>query len=69
MVAVPLVLFALGGRVLDRYLGTSPWLLLLGILISIVTSSVVIMRKALAVISESEHDDDEETSEATNRND
>lgn len=45
LVAIPIVVFALAGRVADRTLGTSPWLLLLGILLSIVLSTALIYRK------------------------
>lgn len=42
MIAVPVVLLALGGRLLDRKFGTSPWLLLAGIILSIVASSAAV---------------------------
>lgn len=44
-IAIPIVIFALLGRFADKTLGTSPWLLLLGILISIFASSYLIYRK------------------------
>ena len=40
-IVVPLVLFALGGRYLDKKMGTSPWMLLGGLAISIVLTSIV----------------------------
>ena len=40
-IVVPLVLFAMGGRYLDKKMGTSPWLLLGGLAISIVLTSIV----------------------------
>ena len=49
-IAIPLVLFALGGRYLDKVLGTSPLILLAGILISIVISSVLIYKKVSKII-------------------
>ena len=48
-IAVPLVVLALLGRFLDRKLGTSPWFLLGGILLSIVISSVAVIMKALNI--------------------
>lgn len=48
-VAVPLVVFAVGGRYLDRVLGTKPWLFLAGLLIAIVLSMVGLIRKAISI--------------------
>ncbi|MDP3770864.1 MAG: AtpZ/AtpI family protein [bacterium] len=45
LIAIPIVLLGLGGRFLDRWLGTSPWLLLAGVLLAIVLSSIGIARK------------------------
>lgn len=49
-IAVPLVALALAGRFLDRKLGTSPFLLLAGILISIAVSSWLVYKKTLDII-------------------
>lgn len=49
-IAIPIVIFALLGRFADKTLGTSPWLLLLGILISIFASSYLIYRKMREII-------------------
>ncbi|MDI6777896.1 MAG: AtpZ/AtpI family protein [Patescibacteria group bacterium] len=49
-IAIPLVVFALAGRFLDKKLGTSPWLLLAGILISIAVSSWLVYKKTLDII-------------------
>ncbi len=49
-IAVPLVLFALGGRFLDHKLGTSPWLLLTGVIVSIPISTIVIYWKMMKII-------------------
>jgi F0F1-type ATP synthase assembly protein I len=49
-IAVPLVALALLGRYLDKKLGTSPWLLLLGILVSIALSSWLVYKKTLDII-------------------
>ena len=51
-IAVPIVVFALTGRFLDRKMGTTPWLLLAGILISIAVSSWLVYKKTLDIIGE-----------------
>jgi len=50
---VPIVVFALLGRLLDRRLGTTPWLLLIGIFVSIVVSSVSVYFKTMKIIGRS----------------
>lgn len=52
LIAIPIVVLAIGGRLLDRWLGTSPWLLLAGILLSLIVSSVLVTRKAHMIITE-----------------
>jgi F0F1-type ATP synthase assembly protein I len=49
-IAVPIVVLALAGRYLDKKLGTSPWLLLIGILFSIALSSWLVYKKTLDII-------------------
>ncbi len=49
-IAVPIVIFALAGRFLDKKLGTSPWMLLAGILVSIVLSSWLVYKKTLDIM-------------------
>lgn len=49
-IAIPIVLFALVGRLLDNKLGTSPWLLLIGILLSILISSWLVYFKTIKII-------------------
>jgi F0F1-type ATP synthase assembly protein I len=49
-IALPLVAAALVGRLLDRHLGTAPWLLLAGILISIAVSTWLIYKKIKGLI-------------------
>ncbi|OGI17843.1 MAG: hypothetical protein A3J63_01235 [Candidatus Moranbacteria bacterium RIFCSPHIGHO2_02_FULL_40_12b] len=49
-IAIPIVLFALLGRFLDKKLDTSPWLLLSGILISISASSYMVYKKTIKII-------------------
>lgn len=50
-IAVPLVVLALGGRFLDKKLGTTPWLLLIGILLSIIISSYIVYKKTIDVMN------------------
>ena len=50
IIAVPLVVLALAGRLADRAWGTSPWLLLLGVLLSIVLSSWLIVVKTRRIL-------------------
>ena len=49
-IAIPLVVFALAGRYLDKKLGTSPFLLLLGILLSIGLTSWLVYKKTLDIM-------------------
>lgn len=53
-IAIPVVVFALLGRFLDKKLDTSPLLLLVGIFASIAVSSVGIYRKTIAILKDSE---------------
>lgn len=49
-IAIPLVVLALLGRFLDKKLGSSPFLLLLGILLSIGITSWLVWKKTLDII-------------------
>jgi len=44
-IVIPLLLLAILGRLLDKKFGTSPFLLLLGIIIAFITSSLLIFIK------------------------
>ncbi|MBI5466123.1 MAG: AtpZ/AtpI family protein [Candidatus Kerfeldbacteria bacterium] len=55
-IAIPLVVLALLGRLADRYLNTSPWLLLTGVLLSIVVSSWLIIKKTKYIMAGSERE-------------
>lgn len=44
-IAIPLVLFALAGRWADRVLDTKPWMFLGGVVIAIVSTSLLLVRK------------------------
>lgn len=58
-IAIPLVIFALAGRFLDKKFDTSPWLLLGGILISIFISSFGVYKKTTAILRSLENSQDE----------
>ncbi len=49
-IAIPIVLLALLGRWADKALGTSPWLLLLGVLVSIVASTFLVYKKVAKIL-------------------
>lgn len=49
-IAVPLVGLALVGRFLDKKFESSPWFLLIGILISILISSYLIYKKTVDIL-------------------
>ncbi|MDD5342321.1 MAG: AtpZ/AtpI family protein [Patescibacteria group bacterium] len=51
-IAIPLVVLAIGGALLDRWLGTKPWFLLGGVLLSMGISTVGMYLKAIKVISQ-----------------
>lgn len=56
MIAIPIVLFALGGRFLDKKIDSSPLFLLTGIFISIILTTYLVYKKTINVIeSEAEH--------------
>jgi len=46
-IAIPIVLLALGGRLLDRHFQTSPLFLLVGVLLSIIISSILVYKKTI----------------------
>lgn len=54
LIAIPIVIFALLGRFLDKKFGTSPWLLLVGILLALLISGFAVARKAIEVMKEDE---------------
>ncbi len=49
-IIVPLVVFALLGRFLDKKLGTAPWALLSGIVLSIIATSYIIYKKTAEIL-------------------
>ncbi len=53
-IAIPLVVLALGGRLLDKKFGTSPWLLLSGVILSLFVSTFLVYGKTIKILSETE---------------
>jgi len=53
-ISIPLVVFTLGGRLLDKKLGTAPWLLLAGLFISIIVTFYIVYSKLVKIIKEEE---------------
>ncbi|KKU77250.1 MAG: hypothetical protein UY03_C0018G0028 [Parcubacteria group bacterium GW2011_GWA2_47_64] len=49
-IAIPIVALALVGRWMDKQLETSPWLLLVGIVLSIFISSAMVYRKVSKIL-------------------
>ena len=49
-IAIPLVVFALLGRYADRYLDTSPWLLVAGVVLAAAFSSFIVYRKVAKIL-------------------
>jgi F0F1-type ATP synthase assembly protein I len=50
MIAIPIVVFSLGGALLDRQMGTSPWMLLLGVGSSIILTSFMVYYKMMKIL-------------------
>lgn len=44
-IALPIALLGFGGAWLDKKFGTSPWIILLGIAISLLVSGIAVYRK------------------------
>ena len=52
LIAIPLVIFALGGAFVDRWLGTKPWFLITGVMLSIIIYTLGVFLKAVKVMAE-----------------
>ena len=55
-IAIPIVVFALLGRLADKYFASSPVFLLVGIALSIVTTTIWLARKAKRMLADIEKD-------------
>ncbi len=62
-IAIPIVVFALGGRLLDKKLGTSPWLLLSGVILSLFLSTFLVYVKTIKILSETGRENKENKKE------
>lgn len=51
-IAIPLVIFAIGGRILDKHYNSSPVFLLIGIVLSVIISSVLMFIKIQRILNE-----------------
>ena len=51
-IAIPLILFALMGRFLDKAFDTGPWLLLCGIVLAIITTTVRIYSRVSVILAD-----------------
>lgn len=51
-IVIPLVLFALAGRYADKQFGTSPWLLLGGMVLAITVTTIALVRKFSKLIKD-----------------
>lgn len=49
-IAIPIVVLALVGRWADKAWGTSPWMLLAGVVVSIIISSALVYRKVKKIL-------------------
>ncbi len=56
VIALPLIGFALGGRFVDKLLGSSPLFFLVGVLAATVLSTVLVYRKVSILIKDEEDD-------------
>jgi F0F1-type ATP synthase assembly protein I len=57
-IAIPLIVFALLGRFLDKKIGTSPWFLLAGILLALATSAIGVGKKIMEIIKEQKKEEE-----------
>lgn len=56
VIAIPIVALGLAGRFLDKHYGTSPWLFLAGVLVSIVLTSFGLVWKFKKLLKGIEQD-------------
>ena len=56
-VAIPIIIFALGGRMLDTKLGSSPWMLLAGIGVALMISGTAVYWKTIKIMNEASKKD------------
>ena len=52
IIALPVIVLALGGRMLDKRFGSSPLWLIAGIILSLIISSILVFRKTKSIIED-----------------
>jgi len=50
MIAIPIVILAVGGAMLDKKMGTSPWMLLGGVVLAITITSFTVYYKVAKIL-------------------
>lgn len=53
-IALPIIILALGGRLLDKKLNSSPWFLLAGIGVALMISGTAVYYKTIKIMDEAE---------------
>ncbi len=66
-IVIPLVLLALGGRLLDKKMGTSPWFLLGGILFSIGITTFIVYTKTIQIIKSDSNDTNQHSNDSNEK--
>ena len=56
-IALPIIIFALGGRLLDKKLESSPWMLLAGIGVALMISGTAVYYKTIKIMDEASRKD------------
>lgn len=56
IIAIPIVVLGLGGRILDKHFSTSPWLFLAGVIVSIVLTSFGLVWKFKKLLKDVERE-------------
>lgn len=57
--AIPIIIFLLAGRFLDKKLGTGPWFLIVGVVVSLISSTLTVYVKATKILAETNKKDSE----------
>lgn len=57
VIAIPLVILAIVGRFLDKKFHTSPWLLIVGMFLALITSTFWVLKKTTEIMKEATKED------------
>jgi len=52
IIAIPIVILAIGGAILDKKMGTSPWILLTGVILSVGITSFAVYYKVTKILGD-----------------